>query len=109
MTGREGMSETMAVEFPVPEFDDLTVAFGASNSDYLTCEQMGDDFYGDRNKFTDVAKKLFFNGGRLEDYGLTLKPEIDKTKAMRAVRALLGSWAPKHEIKIGTVGFALSK
>lgn len=93
--------------FPVPEFDGATVAFGAPCSAYLTREEMGDDFYNDRNRYTRAAQSLFFRGGSLADHGLRLKPGIDRTLAMRALRALLGSFEPKHEIKIGTVGYAL--
>lgn len=105
------MEKGTATEFPVPEFDDASCAFGASEKDYLTREEMGDEFYrmSVRNNFTEAASSLFFTGGKLEDYGLKLKPEIDSIKAHRAIRALLCSFAPKHEIKIGTVGFALSK
>lgn len=100
------MAET---EFPVPEFTDVECAFGAKGSAYLTREQMGDDFYGDRNHFTRTAQTLFFKGGSLADHGLSMRPEIDRTKAFRALKAWMCSFEPKHEIKIGTVGYALSK
>jgi hypothetical protein len=103
------MSDTKTFEFAVPEFDDATVAFGAPRSAYLTREQMGDDFYGDRNKFTSAAQSLFFKGGKLADHGLKFRAGIDRDKAVRAIRALLCSFDPKHEIKIGTVGYALSQ
>lgn len=97
------------IAFPVPDFDGPTVAFGAPRSAYLTEEQMGRDFYCDRNRYTAAAQKLFFNGGSLADHGLRFKPSIDRAKAMNAIRALLCSFEPKHEIKIGTVGYALSQ
>lgn len=95
--------------FPVPDFDAPTAAFGASRKDYLTREQLGD--WHDMNlrtPFHEAASGLFFKGGKLSDYGLTFKPEIDPAKAMRAIRALLGSWDPKHEIKHCTVAVALA-
>jgi hypothetical protein len=93
--------------FPVPEFDDATVAFGAPRSAYLTREQLG-DFYdmNDRTPYHKAASGLFFRGGRLSDYGLQWKPGIDRTKAMRAIKALLCSFEPKHEIKEATVAYA---
>jgi hypothetical protein len=97
------------VAFPVPDFDAVSAAFGADGKDYLTRDQMGDEFYQDRNRYTRTAQLLFFRGGKLEDFGLRLKKEIDSAKAHRAIRALLSSFAPKHEIKIGTVGYALSQ
>jgi hypothetical protein len=97
----------MSLTFPVPDFDDVTVAFGAPGHAYLTRDQMGDDFYGDRNEFTNHASSLFFSGGSILPAGRIWKPEIDRTKAARAIKAMLCSFEPKHEIKIGTVGFAL--
>lgn len=97
------------IRFPVPDVTDLDVAFGAKASAYLTREQMGDDFYGDRNEFTRHASSLFFNGGHVLPAGRRWKTGIDRVKAARAIKALLCSFDPKHEIKIGTVGFALSE
>lgn len=101
------MSDTLT--FDVPEFTGLDAAFGAKGSTYLTREAMGDEFYGDRNRWTSVASALFFRGGSLADHDLAFKPGIDRAKAMTAIRAWLCSFEPKHEIKIGTVGFALSQ
>jgi hypothetical protein len=95
--------------FPVPEFTDIAVALGASRSDYLTREEMGDDLYSGYGRHCNAARMLFFKGGKLSDFGLCWKAEINGAKAMRALRAWLGSWDPKHEIKIGTVGYALSQ
>lgn len=97
------------IHFPVPEFTDVQIAFGASGSDYLTREQMGDDFYADRNEFTRHAQSLFFNGGSLLPSGRRWRADIDRAKASRAIRAWLISFDPKHEVKIGTVGFAMAQ
>ncbi len=97
------------ITFHVPEFSDVQVAFGADHSVYLTREQMGDDFYGDRNEFTRHASALFFRGGQVLPAGRRWRSDIDRVKATRAIKALLCSFDPKHEIKIGTVGFALSQ
>lgn len=98
-----------ATEFPVPDFDGPTVVFGAPASAYLTREQMGDDFYGDRNEFTHHVQSLFFRGGSMMPEGRRWKAGIDRDKAARAIKALLASFEPKHEIKVGTVGYALSQ
>ena len=95
------------VTFPVPEVSDVDVAFGAGGSAYLTREQMGDEFYGDRNEYTKHASALFFRGGSILPEGRRWRDGIDQAKASRAIKAMLCSFAPKHEIKIGTVGFAL--
>lgn len=97
------------IHYPIPEFDDLTVAFGAPADAYLTREQLG-DLYGkffSNDPFSTCAEMLFHKGGKLEDYGLRWKADVDAGKGMRALRALLGSYNPKHEIKIATVAFML--
>lgn len=96
-------------DFPIPDFDGPTIIFGAPVSSYLTPEQMGPEFYGDRTRYTKIASSLFFQGGRLADHGLRFKAGIDRWKAMGAIKAWLGSFEPQHEIKIGTVGYALSQ
>lgn len=99
----------MTEEFAVPKFTGLDATLGAPLKSYLTAEQMGRDFYADRNRYTRVASALFFNGGKLADHGMQFKAGIDKGAAMTAIRAWLCSFEPAHEIKIGTVGYALSK
>lgn len=100
------------VKMPVPDFDGVTVAFGASRKDYLTKEQLGDWYglYGKnaRTPFHETASNIFYKGGKLADYGLTIKPDLDKAKVMGAIRALLSSFEPSQEIKIGTVAVALA-
>jgi len=114
MAKREDTAESLIppVKFEVPDFDGPTVAFGASNKDYLTREQLGDWYgcYGDnsRTPFHRAVEQLFYKGGTLAGYGLKLKPEIDQAKAMRALQALMSSWAQKHEVKIGTCAVALA-
>jgi hypothetical protein len=102
------MSEGQTIpNFPVPDFSDADAAFGADAKHYLPKAAIPADFYGMRHHYCKVAQKLFFEGGKLSDHGLRFKDGIDHQKAMRALRALLCSFAPKHEIKIGTVGVAL--
>lgn len=84
---------------PVPEFSDVDIAFGASR-----------DAYFDRyalpkvpRKYGAMASRLFFSGGKIPAFA----PEIDRTKAARALRAWLTSFAPAHEAKEATVAYAL--
>ncbi|HEX4112716.1 MAG TPA: hypothetical protein VH020_09295 [Stellaceae bacterium] len=98
--------------YPLPAFDGPTVVFGADRKAYLSREQLGDWYglYGENSKtpFHHAAAQLFYKGGKLTDYGLKVKPDLDSGKVRAAVQALLGSFAPKHEIKIGTVAVALA-
>lgn len=59
--------------------------------------------------FNRIVSTLFFNGGKLSDHGLTPKPGVDQRKAMRAIKACLGSFEPKHEHKEAGVAYMLSE
>ncbi|MBD8556332.1 hypothetical protein IFT84_17630 [Rhizobium sp. CFBP 8762] len=91
-----------------PSFDGLAAAFGADIRDYPARDIIPDDFYRGRTPYNAVVSALFFRGGSLESFGLKFKAEIDQGQAMTAIRALLCSFAPKHEIKEATVAWALS-
>jgi len=109
-SGRED-APSQPPPFPVPDFDGPTVVFGADNGAYLTREQLG-DWYGcyganSRTPYHKAVEGLLFQGGKLGDYGLAVKPDLDRVKVMSAIRGLMGSFAPKHEIKVGTVAWAL--
>src|SRR5690606_17162833 len=82
----------------VPNFSDLEVAFGARADAFLTREQMGDEFYGERNEFTRHVGSLFFSGGSVLPDGRRWKEGVNPKKAGRAVAAWLRSFDPKHEI-----------
>ena len=84
--------------FPVPEFDDLSIAFGAGEKSYFDRRNLPDV----PKKFEDAAGSLFFSGGKLPEFD----PRVDVKKASRAVRALLSSFAPSHEAKEATVAYA---
>ena len=85
--------------FPIPEFTDVDLAFGANEN----------KFFGKRDlpeiprEYIRKANELFFQGGKLEG----LSPKVDKELAYRAVSAWLKSFAPSHEGKEATVGYAL--
>ncbi len=92
----------MSEILPVPEFDAVTVVFGAPSEAFVSRED-GSKYEREFAKEASVANKIFFKGGTLAEYGLKLKPEVDSKKAHLALRALLCSWNPPHEAKIGTV------
>lgn len=81
--------------FPVPEFSDSEVFRGAEGG-FISGVPIPE-------KFEMLAEKLFFEGGEFPE----LNPRVNREKAMRAVGAWLGSFAPSHEEKINTVGYAL--
>ncbi len=84
--------------FPVPEFDSPSVAFGAGESAYFPRRNLPEV----PRKYRDAAMSLFYGGGELPKFD----PRVDRDAAFRATRALLSSWAPAHEAKEATVGYA---
>lgn len=85
--------------FPVPEFSDAEIAFGASDRRFFNRR----DLPHIPAKYEDMANQLFFKGGDLPQ----LHNSVDRGKAVRALRAWLSSWNPAHEAKVATVGYAL--
>ena len=67
-----------------------------------------DEFHGSGNIYTKIASAVFF-GSKLPDGNVSVNDGIDEGLLFRAVRAHLGSWAPKHEHKIAGVGYMISK
>lgn len=94
--------------YPVPEFSDVDAIFPTD-----TClppwETLDEEYQRNSHPCCKIASTLFFNGGRLEDFGLTPKAGVDKGKAIRALGVCLGSFEPKHEHKIAGVGFLLNE
>jgi len=84
--------------WPIPEFDDASIAFGADEKDYFSRENLPHV-----PKHYEVAvEKLFFNGGLLPRF----QECVNHEKAMRAVKAWLRSFSPPHESKIATCAYA---
>lgn len=85
--------------FPIPTFSDARIAFGADE----------EAFFGKRDRpevpreYLEMAGNLFFSGGKLPKFA----DGVDVQLASRAIRAWLSSWAPAHESKEATVGYAL--
>jgi len=85
--------------FPVPEFSGVDAAFGADESRYFDRHDLPEV----PGKYEAMANDLMFNGGSLEG----ISEKVDGAAATTAVRAWLSSWAPAHEAKVATVGYAL--
>ena len=85
--------------FPIPEFDEPVQLFGAPESCYFKRHNLPKV----PQKYVDLVSTLFFKGGALPEF----QPEVDRAKAFVAVRAWLHSFAPAHEAKEATVGYAL--
>jgi hypothetical protein len=94
----------------IPEVGDLECAFPSRYLELLPkWEDLSNDEKSGRGPFCDALQHLFFEGGRLSDFGIVPKPGHDIAKIMRYVRATLGDFGPKHEHKIGGIAHMLNK
>lgn len=99
-------------EFPLFDVSDMEMAFGCDLSRYV-----GKGYDDGKSKGcaleralpfeADVAQNLFNVGGTLRDFGLRAREGFDEVKIVRAVKALLTSFGPSHQGKIGTIALAL--
>lgn len=85
--------------FPIPAIDDVQAAFGLAADRYFSRHALPDV----PRKYKDAANKLFFDGGHLP----SLVEGVDRAAATRYLGAMLSSWAPSHEAKETTAGYAL--
>ncbi len=96
-------------QFNIPDIPDADVVFGGADQHLPKWADLPPDFRSMRGKFCDAASSLFYSGGTLSDHNLKFKDGVDRQRAARLIRALLGSFGPRHEHKIGGVGYLLSQ
>lgn len=96
------------LDFTTPsEVTDSELSFGYRDSRLMpTMEIVPKEFQEVRTKWNDLFSKLFFKGS--EGYVFTAKPGIDKTKAIRHLRALMRSWEPRHQHKEAACAWVMS-
>ena len=89
------------------EVSQLELAFGGNMAKLLPpYESVPAEFKGHNGKWNNLVSTWFFQG--LKNAVWTPKPGIDKDKALRHIKAILGSWEPKHEHKEAGVAYLLS-
>lgn len=95
--------------FPVPEISDVELAFPATALDWMPeWDAIPAEFKDGRTEWNKIALQWF-------RYGLPAEVEfypyvgVDPEKAVRAIQATLGSYAPKHQHKEAAVAFMLSE
>jgi len=102
---------------PIPDLDDPAAVFGSA-SHLPAMKDLPREFQEERGPFCDAVSDWFFGGARTEAGGRRLviksrtfvaKPGVDAPKALHAIKAALGSFAPKHKHKIAGCGFLLSE
>jgi hypothetical protein len=86
------------------EVTDLDIAFGgAGNFGRLMPDRKTLDTFKPQKWSRELFMTLFCKGGSVAH--LEPKPGIDRTKALRHIEAILGSFEPKHEDKEAAVAY----
>ena len=95
-------------KYKFPNVSDLDIVFPTYNTDPILLAEAklrGMDMYS--NPYNKLASILFFEGGSLK-----FKQGIDeefRVNALRYFKALIGSFAPKHEHKTAVCALILSE
>lgn len=100
----------------IPEITRVDMAFGNIKHmpKYDTLPEQFKDWR--RNEHCEAASSWFYQGAKSSANGIeidgqkyTAKPGVEAGKALAAIKAILGSFEPKHEHKIAACGFMLSE
>lgn len=101
------MSKT-APTLPVPEINDVELAFPANALEWMPkWEDIPEEFRHGYSEWNEIAS-AWFGAGLPADVEFYPREGVDPAKAVRACKATLGSYAPKHEHKEAAVAFMLS-
>lgn len=100
----------------VPTMDRVDVAFGNIKHmpKYDALPEQFKDWH--RNEHCEAISSWFYRGAKSSPNGIELdgkqyvaRPGVEAGKALAAIKAVLGSFAPKHEHKIAACGFMLNE
>ncbi len=100
--------------WPIPELDAIEIAFPAGALRWMPKYEDIPDEYKDHVGFGDseyecvTIANYWFANGLNEDVEFYPREGVDARKAFDALRATLGSYAPKHEHKIAAVAYMMS-
>lgn len=89
---------------------DAEIAFGGGTDRLLPAyKDIPEEFkdWNSRNKWNKLFNDWFFNG--LKNANFVCREGVDKDKAMRHLKACMGSWAPKHEHKEAGCAYLMSQ
>lgn len=100
---------------PIPDLDKVSVVFGDVKH-MPKYEDIPEQFTRHHGPFVEAVSTWFFSGAKREgnmlivkDRRFVAKPGVDASKALRAIQAVLGSFAPKHEHKEAACAYMLSE
>ena len=97
-------ARTKAVK--VPEITDAELSLGTTKA-LPAWNSIPEEFKSRETKWNKLVSDLFFGG--VTSLKLSPKDGVDTKAAVRAIRAHLGSWEPKHEHKESGVAYLLSQ
>lgn len=91
------------------DVNDATLAFPANVDELIPAEdEIPEPYWQSGSDWpANLFKDLFFTG--LTDLTLVPRDGVDPHKAWRHIRAILGSYAPKHEHKEAAVRYLLDE
>ena len=93
-------------QIQVPEITDLDIAFGTVTG-LPAYSDVPDEFKRAGSKWNRLFNDMFMCG--ITSLKLAPKGDIDPAKAWRHIRALSGSFQPKHEHKEAGVAYLMSQ
>jgi hypothetical protein len=93
----------------IPDLRDVDLAFPAGALDWMPpMDEIPDEFKDYNNEWVRIGRGWFMRG-LPDDVEFYPKEGVDPKKAVRACKATLGSYAPKHEHKEAAVAYMLSE
>ena len=99
----------------IPDLTGADVAFGGIKH-MPKYEDVPANFKKSYDPHCKAVASWFFSGAKGAPNGLTIdgvtftaKPGVDANKALRAIKAVLGSFEPKHEHKEAACAYMLSE
>jgi hypothetical protein len=113
---REALRKQEKQMLAVPTVDRLDMAFGNIKHmpKYETIPEDFKRFNG--NAYVKAVSSWFFSGAKglkdgieIDGVKFTAKPGVEAVKALAAIKAVLGSFEPKHEHKEAACAFMLSE
>ena len=87
-----------ATEILPQDIDEITRVFPASVKHLMPpMDEIPEEYQRGRTEWNRLVNEWFFCG--IHDLQLAPKPGIDKAKALRHIKTIMGSYEPKHEHK----------
>ena len=90
----------------IPEISDAELAFGSIRA-LPAWTDIPDEFKRRGSVEVELFNTLFF--GSDKPFQIAPREGVDQDKAVRAVRACMASWEPKHEHKEAGVAYLLNQ